>query len=847
MASLRRSARLLLFAIAAAAAATLIASPVVAQDSAGGVAADSSDEFDEIDAKVEDETEASEEAEDETAYKGIEVITVTANKKEENVQEVPISVTALGADFIEEAGITEFGQIQKFVPNLAILGGTDTRSTSIRIRGIGSVGTNAGIDPSVGLFIDGIYQGRAGMSMGDLIDLQGVEVLRGPQGTLYGKNTAAGVINIHTLDPAYDFSAMAEGTIGNYDYMNARFMVNVPIIDDRVATRATFYRKVRDGWDKNLYTGRRVNDENKWGIRNKWLLDLHDDVSIVLSGDYSKQQSDCCVHDIITYEGDSLLWFGSNPYTPPPAFPDRNLNPNFNKLGGYVNPTTPGGVWDRAHGAEVTEPKPELRNFDLYDGVVDVNRTPRNDITIWGIQEDMDVVFGDWGVNWLSAYRQYKSDTQFDGDFSQYDAVIGDNKEDLEQFSTELRLQSPFWDHIDFTSGLYFFYMNHYNLGHLGYDQDFADIFIPTQNKDGVTDFQPVANEDTGRFKTFSVAAYSEANIKFLEYWRLVGGLRVSWEKKTLVGSQISNSNLQAPPISGDDIYRDEERAVTNVSGTVKLAYQRDDWMLYASFASGFKSGGFNQLRTAQDVPDEFDDETAYAYEAGYRSTWFDRQLLFNLTGYFTDYRDFQAQIFSGTTPAILNAPGFYSYGFESEIELQPVDDLSWRTGIGFNMTEYQEFLFAENTIDNIVAQAATEDLAPFFYSLSFPDESTAQDLTGKRLDNAPRWDLSTSLHYERPILSSKVKWIFHTDYSFRSVIYLNQDLDPNLREDPLHLLGFNFGVAEEDNMWQVLAWVTNTLDQGYLINGLDVPVLGGFAGLHGPPREYGVTFRYRY
>ena len=149
---------------------------------------------------LEDAEKAGEEvADDEQAVDAdTEVIFVTANKREEDIQDVAVSVTALDAQFIEKSGLTEFNQIQKFVPNLSIEGGTDTRSTSMRIRGIGSVGTNAGIDPSVGLFIDGVYQGRAGMSMSDLIDVESIEVLRGPQGTLYGKNTAAGLINIRT-------------------------------------------------------------------------------------------------------------------------------------------------------------------------------------------------------------------------------------------------------------------------------------------------------------------------------------------------------------------------------------------------------------------------------------------------------------------------------------------------------------------------------------------------------------------------------------------------------------------------------------------------------------------------
>ena len=211
MASLSRG-KLTLLAILLGAAALTFAWPAMAQEAtdAGTTASPDSDsddfDFDDLDdveeGEGDDDVEAEEEAAEAGKYKDVEVMTVTANKREEDIQEVPVSVTALGADFVEETGLTDFQGIQKFVPNLAIIGGTDTRSTSVRIRGIGSVGTNAGIDPSVGLFIDGVYQGRAGMSMSDLMDIQGIEVLRGPQGTLYGKNTAAGAISIITKNPS---------------------------------------------------------------------------------------------------------------------------------------------------------------------------------------------------------------------------------------------------------------------------------------------------------------------------------------------------------------------------------------------------------------------------------------------------------------------------------------------------------------------------------------------------------------------------------------------------------------------------------------------------------------------
>ena len=777
-----------------------------------------------------------------------EVILVMANKRAESLQDVAISMAALDGGYLERAGVTDFSEIQKFVPNLSIEGGTDTRSTSVRIRGIGSVGTNAGIDPSVGLFIDGIYQGRAGMSMGDLLDIQAVEVLRGPQGTLYGKNTAAGLISIRTLEPDYEFSTTAEFVVGSHETLEGRAAVNLPVVSDRIATRLSGYRSTRDGWDKNIFDGDDVNDANKWGLRNKWLFDFNEDVSLVVAGDYALQDTKCCVADIITYEGDSLLWRGSNP---PGMF---NLNPNWEKIDGYFHPE-PADFG----GNQVDPAKPNLRNFRLYDERVDVDLAPRNEVQIWGVHTDLDIALGDWGLNWLSAYRAYNTDSQFDGDFSQYNAVIADTREDLDQVSTELRLQSPLGEFLDFTTGLYFFYMNHETVGHIGFEQDYADIFI--------FPFEPIINNDRSRHRTYSYAGYGQFNLNFSESVRFTGGLRLSHERKELKGSQISTSTLPAPPVGGPPDFRDESREVTNLSGTAKLqVFPNEDLMLYASFASGFKSGGFNQLRTAQAVSPEFDDEQAFSYEAGFRSTLLDGLLTLNLTGFFTDYEDFQAQSFSGTAIAIRNAGSFYSYGFESDLVMTPLENLMWRASVGFNITEYQDFDEAENTIDNIVALADDLGFTPFNLTgaiqslIDNPDRArrgfprgvsrtvtTAQNLEGERLDNAPRWSVSTSLDYSWPILESPFEWLFHADYSYRSSIFLNQDLDHKLKEDPLHLLAFRSGFRHVESDWELLFWVRNTLDEEYLVTGFDVPVLGGFAGIHGPPRHYGATLRARF
>jgi iron complex outermembrane receptor protein len=226
-------------------------------DEAGDAETSELDASEDEDGSGEDDNEdVSDEADEEVEDEEVDVITVTANRREENLQDTAISVTALDSSFLEEVGLTDFAEIQKFTPNLQIVQSADTRSTSIRIRGIGSAGGNAGVDPTVGVFIDGVYQGRAGMSVQDLLDIDRVEVLRGPQGTLYGKNTAAGAIKVTTKRPDYEPAAEIEAVAGNYSNYEGRFALNIPILDEHLATRVSGYGVTRNGFEKNKAANR---------------------------------------------------------------------------------------------------------------------------------------------------------------------------------------------------------------------------------------------------------------------------------------------------------------------------------------------------------------------------------------------------------------------------------------------------------------------------------------------------------------------------------------------------------------------------------------------------------------
>jgi iron complex outermembrane receptor protein len=828
----------------------------------------------------------------------VEDLYVTATKREESLQDVPISMSALNAEFLEDSGLTSFGQLQEYVPNLTINPVTDTRGTVIRIRGIGSAGSNAGIDPSVGVFIDGIYQGRAGMSVGDLLDIERVEVLRGPQGTLYGKNTAAGLINIISKRPVYEWESIVEGVFGNYDNYEVRASVNAPILDEHLAARFSGYGVWRDGFDKRLNLGGRsdppfygtppdfddrddafvfqdgrVNDAGKWGVKGRLLWDVTDSLSFLVSGDYSKEDTICCVADILSYEGAPTLWHRLT-FTgmPRPADPALKF-PSLESITGV--PPTEGA----------------------FDNVVTANQEPYNLVEIGGVSLDGSYelpdmpVLGGSVVNLIGSWRTYISDSQFDGDFSYYDAVLAWTEVDLDQYSAELRFTSPGAQLVDYQVGGYFYHQDMDTLDRNGFEWDFLELW-PLAD-------EPVMNIGDNNHKTWSYAAFGQATLNPIERLSLTGGVRYTYEKKTREGTQVSTfppcdpaqgwdpdgpnlTCLDVPPIMGPPVGKDEKRSVSNVSWMTNLRYfPTEEIMLYASVATGFKSGGFNQLRTSAAAPSEFADEESTNYEFGFKTSWFERMLTFNSTGFYTEYKNFQAQVFDGSSINVINAGELLSYGVEADLVVVPLPGLVIGSSLGFNIAEYDSFDLGpqtarqkwEVTKDPYLPRDPTDPDPPLIPNPAYPDvlgsppkcgapydtwpsgqrkypwldlEACVQDLGGERLNNAPRWSVSSFAQYEYPLPWYPIELFGRAEYAYTSMVYLDVDLDPAMKQAATHIVNLRAGFRGELRWgeWEVTGWVRNLTGEGYNVVGFDVPTINGFAGVNGPPRQYGLTVR---
>lgn len=826
----------------------------------------------------------------------VEEIIVTANRRQEMLQDVPLSIAAFNDSFFEDAGVTDFKTLENYAASLKITPGTSSRETSIRIRGIGSTGANSGIDPSVGVFIDNVYQGRAGMSLSDFIDIERVEVLRGPQGTLYGKNTAAGAISVITKAPTSEFEATVEAVLGNYDTQELRGMVNLPLNKTGSAVRIAAYNVDRAGFDENTLDGKDINDADKSGIKFKTLLELDKLGSLTVTVDRSREDSTCCAPDIISYGGSS------------------NLNLTFAQL------------------AAVSTPLPEA---DPFDREVEADAPYKNDVDVGGISVEWSKYLdSDFILTWTNAYRSYESQTEFDADFSRYDGGIGSTNVDYSQRSSEFRIASPEGETIDYQIGLYYFESDmdteqvitmeagardaavatgniisgFYDFGTgdpvLASGVPFGPTLIPLGSLTGVIPlaavvdpstlpppfFDPITGRiiatDNNNHKTLNYAVFGQAMWNVNDNLTATLGLRYTFEEKKRFGTQITTPTQvsDAGPFGPDFVGAtalDEERDVENVSPSINIRYYPEDsrLMYYGSISKGFKSGGFNQQRTSSNAPTEFDDESSTNIELGWKGTFLDGQMQFNGAVYFIDYKDFQSQSFDGTDIAVRNAGTMESYGLE--LELQYVPTINWQLGgsIGYNKAEYKEFDNAECTVadaraqydalldqydlalDPVGGRTPAKELisgsgifaafyAPFGLDNAIPTapQGCSQDLEGQQVDNAPEWTASTYMQYE-DVLSeeSELMWFGRLEYIYTDSFFLAQDLDENIENDETNLINVRAGIKSMDQTWELAIWGRNITDEEYYLAGLDVPVYSGYAGFTAPPRTYGASLRYNF
>lgn len=576
-------------------------------------------------------------------------IIVTARRTEESLQDVPASVSAFSEQQMERLGATDATGLQGAVPNLNIVQGRgSSNATNIYIRGVGQPDALQTFDPAIGFYVDGVYYSRIRGTQMELFDIERVEVLRGPQGTLYGKNTIGGAYSIITRRPDQDPNGLFQVTLGDYGQMEARVAASGPLTD-ALAVGGALFGAARDGYVTNPVTGEDYNDRHAWGGRIQAAWDATPNLSIDFSADYAEEDNALTMgqatNTLTTILGAPILVVSD----PPPEFD-------------FTAQATPG--------------LPNSSTMEHY------GYSLRAD---WEVNDNLT-------LRSISAYRNLSYADYIDIDATQLE--LGDVLVDVEQDQVSQEFQA-IWESERWTTIGGVFYLRENITSH---QEAYADDLLGPVF--GNPTFLRTVDDD---LETTSIAAFLNATYSVNDRLSVSGGLRYTEEEKdyfrttsTFSSNALFTADPARVPVDITDTW-------DNLSGLVSLDYQwSDNVLLYARVAQGFKSGGFNGRANNQGEEAPYDPETVTSYEVGVKSDWMDNRLRANLAVFYNDYRDFQARVSNLTTDPITNLPSveltvlnagqLEISGAELELTFRPVDALTLDAQVGYLDAAYGEF-----------------------------------------------------------------------------------------------------------------------------------------------------------
>jgi len=716
----------------------------------------------------------------------LEEVVVTATRRTESQQDVAVSVTALTDTYLEARGIADFSDLNKAASNLYLVQTENATASMLRIRGVG-VRPNSGLDEAVGVIQDDVYQARPGFSFQELMDVSSVEVLRGPQGTLFGKNTTAGVIKITTTPPDLEeFGGKVQAVGGNYDNAEVRGVVNVPIIDGKLAARISGFDAQRDGYTENRYRNEETRNMDRWGYRGKLRWDPTDALTLDFSYEKSKQKTD---------SDTALIEYG-------PASIDQMTAAGFDVADyplelGKTQQDVRGRTWDK---------------LDRYLTRVE-----------WDAGEVV--------ARFIGAYE--KVETFIYNDQNRNVTTIGfpaavTNQNNSKITTFELQLASDIDGPLSWITGA-FFQQNKLE----SYTTLFSTSNITVPGRIGPpTDFQdpyylyprPVsAREDK------SYAAFGTVTYEFTDRISASAGARYSDDQKENSAVPGNYKNFKEWTYSGD----------------VKYQFT-DNVMVYVAAQKGFTSGGFNRPDIVAVVGEEyatFEPVTTYNYEIGLKSEWFDQTLRLNVTAFTQEFDDYQVteSITSVGNVAISNAAKVTSDGVEADFTWLATEHLTFDGSLAYTNTEYDDFKDAPCGYvymgEGYPASSCTQDA----------DGGWSQDLSGETLDNAPEWTGNVGGEYRNNFFIGNLEWFARADAIYRDDAYLDQSLDPASKQGSYTLYNARLGIESLDQGWRVTAWGNNLGDKDYGIYALTSEVGYGLTMWQGLPRTYGVTLDYAF
>ena len=746
-------------------------------------------------------------------------IVVTARRRAEDAQAVPVSLSVVDGALLDRSYTVNTSQLSQLVPALNY-SSANPRNTAFTIRGLGSSvvavsQANDGLEPGVGFYVDQVYHARPATAAFDFTDIDQIEVLRGPQGTLFGKNTTAGAINITTRKPSFTFGADAELSYGSRDFVQAKAAVTGPIAGDMLAFRLSGSMTRQDGYIRNVRRDEVQNNVHNDAIRGQLLFQPSPDFSLRLIGDWAQFKNDCCAQVFVRVA----------PTLKPVAQQYAALAAGA-PGGSYAPPST-----------------------NSYDRVTDNDAPLGVDTSEGGASAIADWTVGSATLTSVSAWRFWKWDAANDRDYTGLHIQTTQHiPSRQDQYSQEFRIASNAPGPVDYVAGLYYF--NQKIVGHpISIYGPLASYWLLNSTNAALLDgYQSNGNTD---FRTQSYGVFGEVSWHATPHLAITGGIRYTYEEKegsydlrTFGGS--APTSAQAQGILRAQSYS-ARLADGSASGRANIAYRlTDDVMAYASYARGQKSGGINMsglpvypagvpghasgdpiLSTVTVRP-----EKNSTWEAGLKTSAFDQRLTFNIDAYYTRVTDFQANVVDNAAVIALrsylaNIPRVTVKGVEFDAAARIGSHLTLRAAGAYADGKYASYPNAPCPIE--LTGSAT----------------TSCNLSGNGLPGLPRWSGGIGGEYERPVRVGAID----------GSLFLRADANAKTRVlgdatgSAYTVIGgymlVNASLGYRTSRWEVALFARNLFDKDYMQN---LTVQAGNSGLivgtPSEPRLIGVTMR---
>lgn len=887
-------------------------------------------------------------------------IVVTAQGRSQLLSDVPVAISAVSAETLQNSGANDIRQLNQVAPSLLVSSTGSEANGSARIRGIGTVGDNPGLESSVPVFIDGVYRSRSGIGLNELGEIDRVEVQRGPQGTLGGRNSSAGLISIYSKKPDFNFGASGEITYGNYDYWRLTGSVTGPITD-KVAARLDGVWVKRDGFLRDTTNNTDVNNRDRYFLRGQLLFEPTDALSIRLIADYTYRNEKCCGAIYVDNSVNPYIGNLNNPGVPATAT-TNNIVKVLNDLG------QPLSAFNQGYGRDLS---------------VSAGRSFAGKTKDYGFSGQIDWDLGGATLTSITAYREYRSGQAGDLDYGAVDilyrAPTDDAYRQFHTFTQEVRLQGEAFDgKLDWLVGGFYANEKLTVRDNLRFGDDYgrfancriisggglAGLYSPTQAGcvaggignlagvgrntilaasgasgadivsaftalDGLNDLGTINDRYYQNDRNWALFTHNIFHIT--DKLDLTLGLRYTNDKKRFNAS-FTNDNTVCTTVQGlvlDDLTSttsnstakalagaliglscqgnstaelngvsiNSKRGEDKFTGTAILSYKPvDDLLLYASYARGYKAGGFNLDRSALKSPIlpfggqagaqalagnlQFDPELVTSYELG--AKYSTGPFSAGLTFFRSDFKNFQLNTFNGTVFLVQNingcssdlaggdrdqskftgAPnynagaaatgvcptddvswGVRAEGFELEASLVPARNFRMTAGLTYAKTKYRA---------NLVGTAS-----------GAPLDQALRLLPGSNLSNAPELVATGSVTWTPEIGGSGLTGLVYIDGRMTSDYNTGSDLFPQKAQDGYAIFNARVGVRGPDEKWGIEFWAQNLFNKQYAQVAFNSPFQEGgtstgtafadpqypggrqlFSQFLAEPRTYGVTLR---